>query len=179
MLLMIKAVFLDRDGVINHDHGYTHRPEDFHFIDGVFDACRRFLALHYQIIVVTNQSGIGRGYYSEAQFHELSHWMKTQFAQQRVPVLDVFFCPHHPTKALEPYKQVCDCRKPAPGMIKQAAHKHNIDLSRSVMVGDNLSDMVAAQNAGITRRFLVGNKPGNTELPEGVEYAASLKDVVI
>jgi len=176
---MTKVVFLDRDGVINHDYGYTHRPEDFHFIDGVFDACRRFLALHYQIIVVTNQSGIGRGYYSEAQFHTLSDWMRAQFAQQQVPILDVFFCPHHPTKAMEPYNIVCDCRKPSPGMILQAKQKHNIDLGSSVMVGDSLSDMDAAMNAGIAKRFLVGEKYASAQIPADIEYAASLKDVVI
>ena len=174
---MKKTLFLDRDGVINRDDGYTYRPEDFHFIDGVFEACRRFLDLGYHIVIVTNQSGIGRGYYSEAQFHRLNQWMLAQFAEQRVSILDVFFCPHHPTAALASYKRVCDCRKPAPGMFLQAAQKHDIDLVASVMVGDNLSDMEAASRAGITRRFLVGDKHSLSLLPDGVEYVPILNDV--
>ena len=174
---MIKALFLDRDGVINRDDGYTHRPEDFHFIDGVFEACRRFLGLGYHIVIVTNQSGIGRGYYSEAQFHRLTEWMLAQFAEQQVSILDVLFCPHHPTAALAPYKRVCDCRKPAPGMLLQAAQKHNIDLAASVMVGDNFSDMEAASRAGITRRFLGGAQQRLSPLPDGVQYAPLLADV--
>jgi D-glycero-D-manno-heptose 1,7-bisphosphate phosphatase len=152
---MHKAVFLDRDGVINVDHAYVHKPEDFEFIDGVFEACQAFQAKGFKIIVVTNQSGIGRGYYDEAQFQTLTSWMCEQFKQRNVHIAGVYFCPHHPEKANAPYLKECDCRKPFPGMLLQAAAEHNLDLANSVMVGDKGSDMEAAIAAGIPTRLLV------------------------
>ena len=92
---VVKAAFLDRDGVINVDHGYVSTTDQFEFIDGVFAACRHLQQQGYLLIVVTNQSGIGRGYYSEAQFWQLTDWMKQQFAANSVDITDVFFCPHH------------------------------------------------------------------------------------
>ena len=96
---MQKAVFLDRDGVINLDHGYVYQPEQFEFIDGVFEACRHFQSQGYLLIIVTNQSGIGRGFYSEASFASLTRWMQQTFVQHGVDVAGVYYCPHHPTQA--------------------------------------------------------------------------------
>jgi D-glycero-D-manno-heptose 1,7-bisphosphate phosphatase len=149
------AVFLDRDGVINVDHGYVSRPEQFEFIDGIFEACQHFSALGYTLIVVTNQSGIGRGYYSEADFHRLTDWMVQRFADRGVTIAGVYWCPHHPVNAKGAYQRECDCRKPAPGMILQAAQEHDIDLASSLMLGDKVSDMQAASVAGIRRKILV------------------------
>jgi D-glycero-D-manno-heptose 1,7-bisphosphate phosphatase len=149
------AVFLDRDGVINVDHGYVSRPEQFEFIDGVFEACQHFAALGYTLIVVTNQSGIGRGYYSEADFHQLTDWMVQRFADHGVKIAGVYWCPHHPVKAQGSYQRECNCRKPAPGMILQAAAEHGIDLSRSLMLGDKAADMQAAASAGVGHKVLV------------------------
>ena len=146
---MDKAVFLDRDGVINIDHGYTYKPEEFEFIDGVFETCQKMQASGYKIVVVTNQSGIGRGYYSEQDFHYLSQWMVEQFAEHGVQISGVYFCPHHPEKAKAEYLKSCDCRKPEPGMLLQAAKELCLDLSASIMVGDKESDIQAGRKAGV------------------------------
>ena len=150
-----KALFLDRDGVINVDHGYVSKPQDFEFIDDVFDVCRWFQDQGFKIVVVTNQSGIGRGYYDEQTFKDLTAWMVDQFSEHGVVISDVQFCPHHPTKALQDYKQECACRKPAPGMLLTAAQNLNIDMAQSIMVGDKGSDMEAARSANVQFKYLV------------------------
>ena len=149
----IKTVFLDRDGVINKEVGYLHKIQDFEFIDGVFEACLYFKSLNYQIIVVTNQSGIGRGYYDEDDFHIINNWMLGQFKNKGIEILDVFFCPHDP-------ESNCDCRKPKPGMFNQANEKHDIDMEKSWMIGDKEADVAAANSAGIKNTILV--KSGHT-----------------
>jgi D-glycero-D-manno-heptose 1,7-bisphosphate phosphatase len=150
-----KAVFLDRDGVINIDHGYLYQPEQFDFIDGVFEACRHFQQLGYLLIVVTNQSGIARGYYTEHQFALLTSWMKQQFAAQGVKIDGVYYCPHHAEKGQSPYNIACDCRKPEPGMLLQAMREYQIDPAQSLMLGDKAADMQAAAAAGVKRKVLV------------------------
>ena len=154
---MNKALFLDRDGVINHDLGYTSKIEDFVFIDGIFDLCRKAKELGYLIIVVTNQAGIGRGYYSEEDFLNLTKWMKARFEEEGVKITDVYFCPHHSIHGLDEYKRDCFDRKPHPGMILKASEKYQIDLSQSIMIGDNESDMQAALKAGIAKRYYFSN----------------------
>ncbi|MCO4320526.1 D-glycero-beta-D-manno-heptose 1,7-bisphosphate 7-phosphatase [Aliidiomarina quisquiliarum] len=158
-----KAVFLDRDGVINIDHGYIYQPELFNFIDGVFDACRHFQSLGYLLVVVTNQSGIGRGYYTEEQFAVLTSWMRQQFAEQGIKISGVYYCPHHAEKGKPPYNIQCNCRKPEPGMLHQAIDDYNIDPSQSIMLGDKKSDMQAAAAAGIQRKVLVLSGQNLTE----------------
>lgn len=143
-----KVVFLDRDGVINKEVGYLHKIKDFQFIDGVFKACMYLQTLDYQLIIVTNQSGIGRGYYSEDEFHTVNNWMLEQFSARDVDVLDVFFCPHEPEDG-------CSCRKPKPGMLLTAKEKHDIDMSKSWMIGDKEADVSAANAAGINNTILV------------------------
>jgi len=150
-----KAAFLDRDGVINIDHGYTFKPEHFDFIDGVFDACRHLQNLGYLLIVVTNQSGIARGYFTEDDFMNLTSWMKQQFAAHGVKIDGVYYCPHHLEKGQVPYNIDCDCRKPNPGMLVQAIREYGIDASQSLMVGDKAADMQAAAAAGVGRKILV------------------------
>lgn len=150
-----KALFLDRDGVVNVDHGYVSKPQDFEFIDGVFSACQRFQQAGYKIVIVTNQSGIGRGYYSEADFNQLTEWMVQAFKSHQVDISAVYFCPHHPTNAKPEYLQECDCRKPEPGMLLQAIAEFGIDPNSSIMVGDKSSDMLAAASAGIGNKYLV------------------------
>lgn len=171
-----RAIFLDRDGVINIDHGYVYRPEDFTLIDGVLSACAKFVAAGWVLVVITNQSGIGRGYYSESDFSLLTEYMKKIFADAEAPISKVYFCPHHPEKAQEPYRCHCACRKPEPGMILQAQTELNIDLSASIMVGDKPSDMKAAQAAGIPQRILVGTNGEKTPelIPPATHVARSL-----
>ena len=143
-----KVIFLDRDGVVNHEVGYLHKVEDFKFIGGVFNACQYFQSLGYQIIIVTNQSGIARGYYGEQEFHMVNNWMLGQFKDNNIEILDVFFCPHGP-------ESNCDCRKPKPGMFIQANDKHNINMSQSWMIGDKEVDIQAANAAEIQSTILV------------------------
>jgi D-glycero-D-manno-heptose 1,7-bisphosphate phosphatase len=144
----MKIVFLDRDGVINKEVGYLHKVADFEFIEGVFDACQYFQSLGYQVIIVTNQSGIERGYYTEEDFHIVTDWMLKQFKHNGIEVLDVFYCPHNP-------ESDCSCRKPKPGMFIQADDKHHIDMSNSWMIGDKEADIQAANSAGISNTILV------------------------
>ncbi|WP_133407414.1 D-glycero-beta-D-manno-heptose 1,7-bisphosphate 7-phosphatase [Parashewanella tropica] len=152
---MNKAVFLDRDGVINVDHGYVHKVDDFEYIEGVFDACKELKQMGYKLVVVTNQSGIARGMYSEDDFHALTEWMDWNFVDKGVELDGIYYCPHHPEKGLGEYKTDCDCRKPKPGMLISAARFLKIDLENSVMIGDKHDDMLAAKNAGINTRLLV------------------------
>jgi len=147
------ALFLDRDGVINVDHGYVHRPENFEFLPGIFDLIRMARDLGYKIIVITNQAGIGRGYYTEAQFHTLTQWMRQRFEDQNASIDAVYFCPFHPEHGVGHYRQESEFRKPNPGMFFQAAREYELDLSQSVLVGDKISDIEAAA-AGIPIRFL-------------------------
>ena len=146
--MTIKTIFLDRDGVINKEVGYLHKIEDFEFIDGVFEACKYFQSVGYKIIVITNQSGITRGYYGEQEFHAVNNWMLEQFKDNGIEILDVFFCPHGP-------EDNCDCRKPKPGMFIQANNKYGIDMNKSWMIGDKEADITAANAAGIQNTILV------------------------
>jgi D-glycero-D-manno-heptose 1,7-bisphosphate phosphatase len=153
ILVKNKALFLDRDGVINIDKGYVHKIEDFEFIEGIFDLCKSYQDKGYLIIVITNQAGIARGYYTEEDFLKLSEWMKKEFAKRNVIITDIFYCPHHPDFTGE-----CECRKPKPGMILKAAKKYNIDLSESILIGDKITDIEAGKRAGIRFNYLIDNE---------------------
>ena len=148
-LLQSRALFLDRDGVINHDDGYTSRIENFEFMDGIFDLCRTAKKLGYLLIVVTNQAGIARGYYSEQDFLALTKWMCSRFEAEGASITEVFFCPDHPEHGIGPYKKDSFDRKPNPGMLLRAAEKYRIVLQDSIMIGDKDSDMLAARRAGV------------------------------
>ena len=150
------AAFLDRDGVINIDHGYVYRQEDFSFVPGVLDAAADLARMGYALVVVTNQSGIARGYYTEGDFHALAQWMRARFAAAGAPLAGVYHCPHHPDAGDGALRRDCDCRKPAPGMLLAAARDLNLDLSRSALFGDKCDDLRAAQAAGVPLRVLLG-----------------------
>lgn len=150
------AAFLDRDGVINVDHGYTYRIEDFAFIDGVLDAAAALAQLGFALVVVTNQAGIGRGMYTEADFARLSAWMRERFAAAGAPLDGVYHCPHHPSLALGALRTACACRKPAPGMLLAAAGDLGLDLAGSVIFGDKCDDLRAGAAAGVGLRVLLG-----------------------
>lgn len=147
-----KALFLDRDGVINVDKHYVYRIEDCEFIEGIFDLCRKAKKKGYKLIVVTNQAGIAKGYYTEEDFHVLMDYIKAEFVRQGCPLDDVFFCPYH-IEGLGKYRLDSEDRKPNPGMILKAAQKHNIDLKMSILIGDKKSDVEAGKRAGIVKNF--------------------------
>lgn len=168
------ALFLDRDGVINVDHGYVYRPDDVEFMPGIFDLVRTANKFGYQVVVVTNQAGIGRGYYSEVQFHSLMEWMGNRFVEQGARIDAVYFCPYHPEHGVGLYKRESEFRKPGPGMLLQAAREWSIELATSVMVGDKLSDMQAAEAAGVGRRYLYRSD----QYCEGAIPVADLAEVV-
>lgn len=163
------TVFLDRDGVINVDTGYVYDVDDFQFIDGVIEAMLKLKQKGYLLVVVTNQSGIARGYFTEAQFMNLTEWMDWSLADRGVDLDGIYFCPHHPTEGNEQYRQVCTCRKPGPDMFLDAAKALDIDLAASYMVGDKTSDMKAAVAAGVGHKVLV--KTGKALTDEGVALA--------
>lgn len=154
--MMRPAAFLDRDGVINVDRDYVYRIEDFEFIPGVFEGAAKLQSLGFALVVVTNQSGIGRGLYTEDDLRALNRWMCGQFEQRGIRIDGVFHCPHHPTDARGPYRRVCDCRKPAPGLLLRAARECDLDLTRSAMFGDRESDLESAAAARVPLRFLLG-----------------------
>lgn len=142
-----RALFLDRDGVINIDHGYVHRPEQTDWLPGIFELCRQAKNDGMLLIVVTNQAGIGRGYYSEQQFLEYTAWIHREFAKQGTPLLATYYCPHHPEAGIGEYLAACQCRKPQPGMLQAAMRDWNIDPLLSLMIGDKGSDMQASHAA--------------------------------
>jgi D-glycero-D-manno-heptose 1,7-bisphosphate phosphatase len=144
-----RALFLDRDGVINVDRGYVCSPEQFELVDGITDLCRHAVGLGYLLIVATNQAGIGRGYYTEADFLALTDWMCDAFRERGAPIAKVYYCPFHPEFGVGEYRRESDCRKPAPGMILHAARDFDLDLRRSVLVGDKESDIQAGVAAGV------------------------------
>lgn len=152
--MLTPALFLDRDGVINVDHAYVHKIEDFQFIDGIFELCRWAQGQGRRLFVVTNQAGIGRGYYTEEDFHTLTRWMCARFAEQGVTIDQVYFCPSHPEHGLGPYKTESFDRKPQPGMLLQAQHAFGVDMARSIMIGDKPSDMAAGLAAGVGTTLL-------------------------
>jgi D-glycero-D-manno-heptose 1,7-bisphosphate phosphatase len=161
-----RALFLDRDGVINEDRRYVHRIEDFHFIDGIFDICRAAIEAGMVIIVVTNQAGIGRGFFTEQQFRALTDWMNARFADQGVTIDQIYYCPHHPVYGIGHYKLDCLCRKPNPGMILRARDDHGICLQNSILIGDKEWDIVAAKAAGVGTTVLISGKvPDNDAKP--------------
>lgn len=164
-----QAAFLDRDGVINRDRAYVSRWEDFEFVPGAVDAMRRLKKAGYALVVVTNQSGIARGYYSEAQYQALTAAMQQALANAGAAVDAVYHCPHHPKGKVAELAIDCDCRKPAPGMILRAAKELNLSLPDSILVGDKPSDIEAARAAGVGRAYIV--QSDNAESTTGLAGA--------
>ena len=138
------AAFLDRDGVLNVDHGYAFRPDQLQWIAGAPQAVRMLNEAGFTVIVVTNQSGIARGLYDEAAMHQFHAHMQDALRAQGAHIDAFYFCPHHPDGTIKALAVRCDCRKPGTGMFEQAASEWPIDLARSFMIGDKDSDMAAA-----------------------------------
>ena len=154
----MKCAFLDRDGVINFDYGYVGTWERFDFIPNVIEGIKLLQKLEYSVFVVTNQSGIARGYYTEEEFLALDRKMNLYLRERGVFVERTYYCPHHPTDAYPPFDIRCRCRKPKPGLIEQCMQEYAVDLSSSILIGYKISDYCAGVAAGIGRVFLVESR---------------------
>ena len=175
---MTSAVFLDRDGVINVDHGYVSTWEQFEFLPGASEALRELQDAGYLLIIVSNQSGIGRGYYSERDLHALNQAIAEHLDSTLGVTLSGFYhCPHHPTEAEGEFRQQCDCRKPAPGMIQQAVLDHGIDVKTSLLVGDKDSDIEAGRAAGVARLFKVVDSAQSGASAPDIQFVTALSEV--
>ena len=161
---MNKAIFLDRDGTINVEKHYLYKIEDFEFLPGVIEALKKFQDAGYLLIIITNQSGIGRGYYTEKDFQELNSWMINSLKEQRVYITDVYFCPHLPDALVEQYRKECNCRKPKLGMYEKAVIDHHISLAKSYAIGDKIRDCAICERTEC-KGFLISDH----EKPEIVE----------
>lgn len=148
----MKALFLDRDGVVNIEKNYVHRKEDFELVPGIIDLITDFNKNDYRVFIVTNQAGIARGFYTIAQFTEFTNWMVDFLAKKGAFIEKVYYCPHHPE-----FSGPCRCRKPEPGMILDAQKDYSIDLSKSILIGDKKSDILAAKHAGVGESILIEN----------------------
>jgi len=147
---MNKALFLDRDGVVNVDRGYVYLKEHFEFTEGIFDRCRKYADDGYIIIIITNQAGIAKGLYSEADFSRLTEWMIEQFSKEGITIAKVYHCPHHPD-----IDGFCGCRKPEPGMILQAIEDFDLDIKECMLIGDKETDLEAGRRTGIPESNLM------------------------
>lgn len=152
---MNRALFLDRDGVINKEINYLYRIEDVEFIDGVFETGRLFQSLGFLLIVITNQAGIARGLYTVDDFFRLNDWMMNEFKIRGVHISKTYYCPFHPTEGIGEYRKESYDRKPNPGMILKARDEFNLNLPASILVGDQESDIEAGINAGVGTNVLV------------------------
>lgn len=168
---MNKALFLDRDGVINIEKDYLYKIQEFEFIDGIFELCKYYHDLGYIIIVVTNQSGIARKYYNEDDFNRLTTWMISEFEKNNIEIKKVYFCPHHPDITGE-----CQCRKPNPKMLLDASMEFDIDMKNSIIIGDKQRDIEAGLNAGLKETYLL-NKDKNIDFSKATKIVSSLKEI--
>ena len=182
---MEKVAFLDRDGTLNAEVNYLHRPEDLKLLDGVAEAIRLLREAGYRIVVVTNQAGVGRGYYGEEDVQHLHQYMNELLAAEGASIDHFFYCPHHPEHGIGAYKKVCHCRKPETGMFEMAEQYYEIDKANSWMIGDKLIDVQAGVNFGV-HAALVGTGYGAKEHEKAQEkgvlpyevYGETLLDVV-
>lgn len=156
-----RALFLDRDGVINRDFGYVYKIKDFNFNHGIYDLVSKAESLNYKIIIITNQAGIARGFYTENDFHILTDWMLNEFLRNGCNIDKVYYCPFHPTEGKGKFLKDDYCRKPNPGMIFKAQNELKINLLNSVLIGDKPSDILAGLKSGIGTNILFSNKAFN------------------
>lgn len=173
------AVFLDRDGTINEEKNYLHRIEDFQFIPGAAEAIRQLNRAGFLVLVVTNQSGVARGYFPLAAVETLHRHLARQLAEAGARVDGFYVCPHHPTAGQGELRRSCSCRKGDPGMLLQAAEEHGVDLARSYMIGDKEADVEAGERAGCTPLLVLtgyGQQTVRSLSPERAAAFGNLKE---
>jgi D-glycero-D-manno-heptose 1,7-bisphosphate phosphatase len=152
---MQAAVFLDRDGTIIEDTGYVSSPEQVKFLPGAIEAIKMLSDAGYKIIIISNQSGVARGLITEDMLQTIDKLIHRTILNGGAHVDGSYYCPHHPEHGVYPYRQACECRKPHTGLIKKAVKEHNLDLARSLMVGDHATDIETAERAGIKSVFVM------------------------
>lgn len=177
-----KAAFFDRDGTINVDTGYLHSISDFQLIPGVLDFMKALQNLNYKIIIISNQSGIGRGLFSIAEYKELTEWMIHRFKDENVEISGTYFCPHHPNASIPEFRKECNCRKPGIGMFLRAIDDFNIDIDSSVAIGDRCRDLAICKTTDCLG-ILINNTESQDELEEikaynNIVYAKDYSDAL-
>ncbi len=171
-----RGLLLDRDGVINIDHSYVRRREDFQFLPGLFPFLRTAQDMGFRLAVLTNQSGVARGFYTEEDYNVLTGWMRSELAREGIALDLILACFEYTQGTLPAYTRDSFWRKPNPGMVIEAVQCMNLNPARSAMIGDKLSDMQAAQSAGIGLRILLGDKPA--QKPEGATIAQGFDEAL-
>lgn len=151
-----KAVFFDRDGTLNVDTEYLYKIEEFQWIEGAVEAIRYCNEKGYLAIVVTNQSGVARGYFTEEDVRRLHRWMNEDLKRRGAHIDAFYFCPHHPQGSVDKYAITCDCRKPAPGLVEEACRTYGIDPARSFFIGDKERDVECGRRAGVKGILFTG-----------------------
>lgn len=170
-IIMNKAVFLDRDGTINVEKHYLYKIEDFEFLPGVIEGLKMLQDAGYILVIITNQSGIARGYYTEDDFYKLNDWMLNELEKEGIEISGVYYCPHLPDARIERYRKTCDCRKPALGMFKKAKDELNIDIDSSFAIGDKIRDLSICETTGC-KGILINNNE-DKRIIDGVERGKS------
>ena len=167
-----KALFIDRDGIINEDTGYPHKPEHIRFNEAVFPLCKAAAEKGYLLIVITNQAGVAKGKFTEEDVKSLHQWMMGEFKKRGIAITGFYYCPHHPEASVPEYRVACNCRKPKPGMIEQAMKDFNIDMRRSLVIGDKPSDRIALEGLRsiIVKSRYSGDDFDAEELSEVMRY---------
>ena len=175
------AVFLDRDGTINIEKGYLYRKEDFIYLEGAVEGLRRLQDMGYLLVVITNQSGIARGHYSEGDLKELTDWMASDLQEKGVSIAGMYYCPHHPQAIIGKYRKACDCRKPKTGLFYRAAEELRIDFDKSIAVGDKMRDLEICHETRVKGILLSESDEANEDVAvcrdwmEIVRYIESMK----
>lgn len=177
-------MFLDRDGTINAEKGYLFRIEDFEFLPGVIEALKLLQGLGFLLIIITNQSGIARGYYKEEDYNKLNRWMLNELQNKDIHIDGVYYCPHHPNAVIKEYKVECTCRKPKLALYERAIREHQLDINQCYAIGDKIRDCHICEVTDC-RGYLIGNneEPDVIEAVrngdvQNVRYAANLLESV-
>ena len=153
-----KIAFLDRDGVINMDFGYVHKLDDLVFLAGLEYGLKKLSSDGFKLFIVTNQSGIARGYYTETHFHEFMKVMLEKLKMKGIEISGYEYCPHHRDGAVPKYTKICGCRKPKPGMLERILLREGVEAKDCIIIGDNITDIIAGKSAGIKNRILINKE---------------------